>query len=65
MNLKQSNIVNYNFFKTDFRISITFLKYLFLLLFLIRINIFHAQTLKKGELTVGIDLTYAPYAYTE
>ena len=65
MNLKQSNIVNYNFFKTDFRISITFLKYLFLLLLLIRINIFHAQTLKKGELTVGIDLTYAPYAYTE
>ena len=65
MNLKQSNIVNYNFFKTDFRISITFLKYLFLLLFLIRINILHAQTLKKGELTVGIDLTYAPYAYTE
>ncbi|WP_293919172.1 ABC transporter permease subunit [Apibacter sp.] len=38
---------------------------MFLLLFLIRINIFHAQTLKKGELTVGIDLTYAPYAYTE
>ena len=57
--------MNYNFFKTDFRISITFLKYLFLLLLLIRINIFHAQTLKKGELTVGIDLTYAPYAYTE
>lgn len=56
--------MNNNLYKIDFRLPTVFFKYVCVLFFLIGNTTYdYAQTLKKGELTVGIDLTYAPYAY--
>lgn len=58
--------MNNNLFKIDFLLPTVFFKYVCVLFFLIcNTTYYYAQTLKKGELAVGIDLTYAPYAYLQ
>lgn len=57
--------MNNQLFKIDLRFYTLFSKYVYVLIFLFSTTIYQSQTLKKGELAVGIDLTYAPYAYLE